>query len=81
MLLFCADDHISLLFLTEIQFKLIFFFLLSHRCLGKILNASPSLFPPIKDGNAHRQALQSGFKVTGCTVHFVLVSVLLPNIE
>ncbi|XP_035752316.1 trifunctional purine biosynthetic protein adenosine-3-like [Egretta garzetta] len=35
---------------------------------GKILNASPSLFPPIKDGNAHQQAL----KVTGCTVHFVL---------
>ncbi|XP_069727749.1 trifunctional purine biosynthetic protein adenosine-3-like isoform X3 [Phaenicophaeus curvirostris] len=39
---------------------------------GKILNASPSLFPPIKDGNAHQQALHSGFKVTGCTVHFVL---------
>ncbi|XP_030325451.1 trifunctional purine biosynthetic protein adenosine-3-like [Calypte anna] len=39
---------------------------------GKILNASPSLFPPIKDGNAHQQALQSGLKVTGCTVHFVL---------
>uniref|UniRef100_A0A8C0EG30 Trifunctional purine biosynthetic protein adenosine-3 n=1 Tax=Bubo bubo TaxID=30461 RepID=A0A8C0EG30_BUBBB len=39
---------------------------------GKILNASPSLFPPIRDGNAHQQALQSGFKVTGCTVHFVL---------
>ncbi|PKU40758.1 trifunctional purine biosynthetic protein adenosine-3-like [Limosa lapponica baueri] len=39
---------------------------------GKILNVSPSLFPPIKDGNAHQQALQSGFKVTGCTVHFVL---------
>uniref|UniRef100_A0A8C6N9M4 Trifunctional purine biosynthetic protein adenosine-3 n=1 Tax=Melopsittacus undulatus TaxID=13146 RepID=A0A8C6N9M4_MELUD len=39
---------------------------------GKILNASPSLFPPIKDRNAHQQALQSGHKVTGCTVHFVL---------
>ncbi|XP_009980305.1 PREDICTED: trifunctional purine biosynthetic protein adenosine-3-like [Tauraco erythrolophus] len=39
---------------------------------GKILNASPSLFPPIKDGNVHQQDLQSGFKVTGCTVHFVL---------
>ncbi|NWW93164.1 PUR2 protein, partial [Rhynochetos jubatus] len=39
---------------------------------GKILNASPSLFPPIKDGNAHQQALHSGFKVTGCAVHFVL---------
>ncbi|NWH91874.1 PUR2 protein, partial [Aegithalos caudatus] len=41
---------------------------------GKILNASPSLFPLIKDGNAHQEPLESGFQVTGCTVHFVLVS-------
>ncbi|NXM05414.1 PUR2 protein, partial [Tyrannus savana] len=39
---------------------------------GKILNASPSLFPLIKDGNAPQEPAQSGFKVTGCTVHFVL---------
>ncbi|XP_071287214.1 trifunctional purine biosynthetic protein adenosine-3-like [Agelaius tricolor] len=39
---------------------------------GKILNASPSLFPLIKDGNAQQEPLESGFKVTGCTVHFVL---------
>ncbi|XP_035171569.1 trifunctional purine biosynthetic protein adenosine-3-like isoform X1 [Oxyura jamaicensis] len=39
---------------------------------GKILNASPSLFPPIKGGNVHQQSPQTGFKVTGCTVHFVL---------
>ncbi|NXH85243.1 PUR2 protein, partial [Edolisoma coerulescens] len=39
---------------------------------GKILNASPSLFPLIKDGNAHQEPLESEFKVTGCTVHFVL---------
>ncbi|NXL94829.1 PUR2 protein, partial [Alectura lathami] len=39
---------------------------------GKILNASPSLFPLIRGGNAHQQSLQTGFKVTGCTVHFVL---------
>uniref|UniRef100_U3JI50 phosphoribosylformylglycinamidine cyclo-ligase n=1 Tax=Ficedula albicollis TaxID=59894 RepID=U3JI50_FICAL len=41
---------------------------------GKILNASPSLFPLIKDGNAHQESPESEFKVTGCTVHFVLVS-------
>ncbi|XP_025933443.1 trifunctional purine biosynthetic protein adenosine-3-like isoform X1 [Apteryx rowi] len=39
---------------------------------GKILNASPSLFPPNKGGNAHQQALRTDLKVTGCTVHFVL---------
>ncbi|POI30989.1 hypothetical protein CIB84_005260, partial [Bambusicola thoracicus] len=39
---------------------------------GKILNASPSLFPPIKAGNTHQQSLPTGFKVTGCAVHFVL---------
>ncbi|NWR95121.1 PUR2 protein, partial [Furnarius figulus] len=39
---------------------------------GKILNASPSLFPLIKDGNAPQEPPQGGFKVTGCTVHFVL---------
>ncbi|NXB37054.1 PUR2 protein, partial [Eulacestoma nigropectus] len=39
---------------------------------GKILNACPSLFPLVKDGNAHQEPLESGFKVTGCTVHFVL---------
>ncbi|NWX66400.1 PUR2 protein, partial [Promerops cafer] len=39
---------------------------------GKILNASPSLFPLIEDGNAHQEPLESGFKVAGCTVHFLL---------
>ncbi|KFO86881.1 Trifunctional purine biosynthetic protein adenosine-3, partial [Buceros rhinoceros silvestris] len=38
---------------------------------GKILNASPSLFPSVKGRKSHQQALQSGLKVTGCTVHFV----------
>uniref|UniRef100_A0A8C2Y7U3 Trifunctional purine biosynthetic protein adenosine-3 n=1 Tax=Coturnix japonica TaxID=93934 RepID=A0A8C2Y7U3_COTJA len=40
---------------------------------GKILNASPSLFPPVKAGNTHQQSLPTGLKVTGCAVHFVLV--------
>ncbi|NWW65183.1 PUR2 protein, partial [Ifrita kowaldi] len=38
----------------------------------KILNASPSLLPLIKDGNAHQESQESGFKVSDCTVHFVL---------
>uniref|UniRef100_A0A8C9MN13 ATP-grasp domain-containing protein n=1 Tax=Serinus canaria TaxID=9135 RepID=A0A8C9MN13_SERCA len=38
---------------------------------GKILNASPSLFPLIKDGKAQQEPLESGFKISGCTVHFV----------
>ncbi|NWV63277.1 PUR2 protein, partial [Malurus elegans] len=41
---------------------------------GKILNASPSLSPLIEDGSTHQEPLEGGFKVTGCTVHFVLVS-------
>ncbi|KAJ7425564.1 trifunctional purine biosynthetic protein adenosine-3-like protein [Willisornis vidua] len=41
---------------------------------GKILSASPSLLPLMKDGNAPQEPLQGGFKVTGCTVHFVLES-------
>ncbi|XP_071425191.1 trifunctional purine biosynthetic protein adenosine-3-like [Pithys albifrons albifrons] len=39
---------------------------------GKILSASPSLLPLVKDGNAPQEPPQGGFKVTGCTVHFVL---------
>jgi len=36
-----------------------------------IINVHPSLLPKYKGLNAIRKALQSGDKITGCTVHYV----------
>ena len=38
---------------------------------GRLVNIHPSLLPSFKGLNVHRRILESGIRISGCTVHFV----------
>lgn len=44
---------------------------LVQRYRGRIMNIHPALLPSFKGLNAHKQAIDYGVKISGCSVHFI----------
>ena len=43
-----------------------------RRWEGRLLNIHPSLLPSFRGLHVHRQALEAGVAISGCTVHFIV---------
>ncbi|OAD53342.1 Trifunctional purine biosynthetic protein adenosine-3 [Eufriesea mexicana] len=46
-----------------------------NRWCGALINVHPSLLPAFKGAYAHKDALEAGVRISGCTVHFVDIAI------